>query len=341
MFVKLPLLWQTFLVNAALFIVATLVLVFTPITVRTHTTLTETAVLTVGLILMLTANLLLLRRTFAPLGSLYRRMPNVDLLRPGQRLPETGGAEVSALVGAFNEMLLRLETERRQSASRAFQAQEAERLRVARSLHDEVGQVLTGVLLQFDGAVAELPPARQSEMEDARQTVRQALEEVRRIAQELRPGLLEHLGLVSALTEISTRMSRQAGFELDHQFGNELFEISEESEITVYRVVQESLTNVARHAKASHVTISLENGAATIVLRVVDNGCGFDDDPTRQHAGGLRGMRERAVLVGGVLAIKAGPQGGTEVRLELPAQSRAAEAERLAAGERVAVAATA
>jgi two-component system, NarL family, sensor histidine kinase UhpB len=321
MFSKLPLLWQTFAVNAALFIVATSVLVFTPVSVRSHTTLTETGVLLLGLLLMLTANLLLLRRTFAPLGLLYRRMQSVDLLRPGQRLPVTGGAELSTLVRSFNEMLQRLETERRESASRALQAQESERLRIARSLHDEVGQVLTGVLLQFDAAVAELPTDQQSEMEAARQTVRQALEEVRRIAQELRPELLEHLGLVAAVTELSTRMARQSGFQLHHQFDPGLIQLSQEGEITIYRVVQESLTNVARHAQASRVAISLENGAASVVLRVIDNGRGFSEDTTQQHAGGLRGMRERAVLVGGVLAIKPGPQGGSEIRLEVPAET--------------------
>jgi two-component system, NarL family, sensor histidine kinase UhpB len=328
MFSRLPLLWQTFAVNATLFVVATLVLVLTPVTVRSDTTLTETGVLVFGLLLMLTANLLLLRRTFAPLGSLYRRMQSVDLLRPGQRLPVSGSTELSALVTAFNEMLLRLETERRQSASRALQAQEAERLRIARSLHDEVGQVLTGVLLQFDGAVAELPAARQSEMEEARQTVRQALEEVRRIAQELRPELLEHLGLVSALTELSTRMARQSGLQLDHQFDSDLFHLSQEGEITIYRVVQESLTNIARHAQASRVAVSLENGAESVVLRVIDNGRGFSEDSTRQRVGGLRGMRERAVLAGGVLAIKPGPHGGSEIRLEVPAATAPFDVDR-------------
>jgi two-component system, NarL family, sensor histidine kinase UhpB len=331
MFSRLPLLWQTFAVNATLFIAAMLVLVFTPVTVRSHTTLAETGVLALGLLVMLTANLFLLRRTFAPLGSLSRRMQAVDLLRPGQRLPVTGGAEISALVRAFNEMLLRLETERRQSASRALQAQEAERLRIARSLHDEVGQVLTGVLLQFDGAVAELPTARQSELEEARQTIRQALEEVRRIAQELRPELLEHLGLVSALTELSTRVARQSGFQLQHHFDPDLLRLSQEGEITIYRVAQESLTNVARHAQASRVDISLDNGAASVVLRVIDDGRGFSEDTSRQHAGGLRGMRERAVLIGGVLAIKAGPHGGSEIRLEVPAESGAPEPDRAVA----------
>jgi two-component system sensor histidine kinase UhpB len=318
---KLPLLWQTFAVNAALFVVATLVLAFTPVTVKSMVTFEEGIVLAVGLVALLVANLLLLRPTFAPLDQLKRRMQNVDLLRPGQRLPVVGGGEVAVLVAAFNEMLDRLEAERRETASRALQAQEAERLRIARGLHDEVGQVLTGVLLQFDGVVAELPPARRAELEETRQTIRQALEEVRRIAQELRPELLEHLGLTSALTELSTRVARQSGFELKHRFAPELAPLSQESEITIYRVVQESLTNIVRHAHASRVRLSLENGAGSVVLRVIDDGVGFDEAATAQHAGGLRGMRERAVLVGGVLAIKPGPHGGSEIRLEVPTEA--------------------
>jgi two-component system sensor histidine kinase UhpB len=219
-------------------------------------------------------------------------------------------------------MLDRLEGERRESSSRALHAQEAERLRISQGLHDEVGQVLTGVLLQFDGVVAELPAERRDEVEEMRQTIRQALDEVRRIAQELRPELLEHLGLVSALTELSTRFARQSGFQLEHRFAPDLPQLSEEAEITVYRVAQESLTNVARHARASQVVLSLENGADSAVLRVTDNGRGFTAN-SENHAGGLRGMRERALLVGGVLAVKAGPDGGVEVRLEVPARSGA------------------
>ena len=106
--------------------------------------------LVIGLIAMLVANLLLLRRALAPVERLVERMRTVDLLQPGQRLVEEGGPEVAEVVAAFNQMLERLEVERRESSRRALAAQEAERLRVARHLHDEVGQVLTGVLLQLD-----------------------------------------------------------------------------------------------------------------------------------------------------------------------------------------------
>jgi two-component system sensor histidine kinase UhpB len=173
-------------------------------------------------------------------------------------------------------------------------------------LHDEVGQVLTGVLLQLDD-------------EEAKQSVRQALEEVRRIARELRPEMLEHLGLVSALTELSRRFAEQSGIRVERRFAPTLPPLSDEAELAVYRVAQESLTNVARHANATRVELALEPGAHSVVLRVADDGRGMPETQSVNGHGGVRGMRERALLVGGALAIKRGRDGGVEVRLEVPA----------------------
>jgi two-component system sensor histidine kinase UhpB len=303
---RLPLLWRVFAINAALLVVATLLLVLTPVTIHASIALVEGLDLAIGLLVMLGANLLLLRRELSPLHRLVQRMRTVDLLRPGQRLPEDGGAEVGALVGGFNQMLERLEVERQESGRRALQAQEAERRRIAGGLHDEVGQVLTGVLFRLDD-------------DETKEAVRQALDEVRRIARELRPEMLEHLGLVSALTELSRKFSEQSGVRVDRRFADELPALSDEEELAVYRVAQESLTNVARHAGASRVELSLEPGAGSVVLRVADDGHGMPDHPSTNGHGGLRGMRERALLVGGALAIKPGRTGGVEVRLEVPA----------------------
>ncbi|HET7043825.1 MAG TPA: HAMP domain-containing sensor histidine kinase [Gaiellaceae bacterium] len=307
---RLPLLWRVFAINAALLVAATLLLAVTPVTIHAPIAWVEATVLVVGLTVMLAANLLLLRAALAPLERLVARMRTVDLLRPGQRLPASGGVEVAELVRSFNEMLARLEDERRESGGRALAAQEAERLRVASELHDEVGQVLTGVLLQLDS---------RPELEETRRAVRQALEEIRRIAQELRPAMLEHLGLVSALTELSTRFAERSGVRVERRFSRELPPLSPEAELAIYRVAQESLTNVARHAGASRVELALEPGAASVVLQVVDDGRGFDETAPPEGHGGLRGMRERAILVGGALAIKAARAGGVQVRLEVPA----------------------
>ena len=312
-FSRLPLLWRVFAINAFLLAVGTLLLAVTPVTIHASIALLEGLDLVVGLAVMLVANFLLLRHTLSPLDRLIERMRTADLLHPGQRLAESGGMEVSALVRAYNQMLDRLESERRDSGQRALRAQEAERLRIARGLHDEVGQVLTGVLLQLDSVAFD-------DVEETKQAVRQALEEVRRIAQELRPEMLEHLGLVSALTELTRKFAEHSGIRVSRRFAAQLPSLSDEAEIAVYRVAQESLTNVARHAQASRVEVALEPGPDSVVLRVVDDRRGLPGLPTAPNGhAGLRGMRERALLVGGALAIKRSDAGGVEVRLEVPA----------------------
>ena len=322
-FSRLPLVWRVFAINAMLLVIATLLLAFTPVTIHASIALVEVIDLVVALVVMLTANLLLLRHTIGPIDRLVGRMRTVDLLRPGQRFVESGGIEVAELTRTFNEMLDRLETERRESARRALRAQEAERLRVARGLHDEVGQVLTGVLLQLDSLARVDDATRANEIEETKQSVRQALEEVRRIARELRPEMLEHLGLVSALIELSRKFADQSGIRVSRRFADDLPPLPEEAEIAVYRVAQESLTNVARHAEASRVEIALEPGVESVVLRVADDGRGLPESSASSNGHtGLRGMRERALLVGGALAIKRSSEGGVEVRLEVPAGGR-------------------
>jgi two-component system sensor histidine kinase UhpB len=216
-------------------------------------------------------------------------------------------------------MLERLEHERRDSGRRETDAREAERLRIARGLHDEVGQVLTGVLLQLD-AFAAAEPGLRGRVDETRHAVRQALEEVGRIAQELRPQPLEHLGLVSALTELSRRFEDQTGIAVGRRFGGGLPRLSQEAELAVYRVAQESLTNVARHAHAGRVELTLEAGAGSVVLDVADDGRGMSDATAENGRGGLRGMRERALLVGGALGITSSHGGGVRIRLEVPAE---------------------
>ena len=311
-FSRLPLLWRVFAINAALLVAATLLLALTPVTIHARIAIVEGLDLAVALLVMLAANLLLLRHTFRPVDRLVDRMRKIDLLQPGQRIPEEGGLEVAELTRAFNEMLERLEAERRESGQRALRAQEAERRRIASGLHDEVGQVLTGVLLRLDDA-------------ETKEAVRQALDEVRRIARELRPEMLEQLGLVSALTELSRRFAESSGVTVERRFASDLPPLSDDAELAVYRVAQESLTNIARHADASRVEIALEPGADSLVLRVLDDGRGIPvpDAFALNGHGGLRGMRERALLVGGALAIKRGSTGGIEVRLEVPAGTQA------------------
>ena len=308
--------WRVFAVNAGLLGVLAALLLLSPVEIDAPIRPVQALIVVAGLAVTLAANVILLRRALAPLERLAQRMETVDLLRPGQRLQVLRNDEISRVVVAFNRMLDRLENERQQNGRRVLAAQEAERVGIARDLHDEVGQVLTGVLLHLD-SIAERAPAHRDEIDDAKQSVRRALDEVRRISSELRPEMLEHLGLVSALTELTTTFSRVSSIGVERRFDKSLPKLEPDAELAVYRIAQESLTNVARHAQATRVTVALEQGFERVVLRVVDDWRGFARNP--EEHGGLRSMRERALLIGAALTIKEASPNGVEVRLEVPA----------------------
>lgn len=312
----MPLFWRVFAVNAGLLALIAVLLLVSPVTISAPIALTEALVIVAGLAVTVVANALLLRRAIAPLERLAQRMDAVDLLRPGQRLQVDRDDEVGRVVGAFNQMLDRLEAERQQSGRRVLAAQEAERVGIARDLHDEVGQLLTGVLLHLD-SIAGTASDHRGEIDEAKQAVRRALDEVRRISSELRPEMLEHLGLASALTELTTTFGRISGIRVERRFDPLLPKLESDTELAVYRIAQESLTNVARHSQAGRVTVALDRGLDTVLLRVADDGLGFDTSSPDEH-GGLRSMRERALLVDGALTIERAPGGGVEVLLEVP-----------------------
>jgi two-component system sensor histidine kinase UhpB len=307
---------RVFVVNAALHGTVAGLLLFSPIRISAPITRPQALIIVVALALTLLVNAPLLRIALAPLKTLAREMEAVDLLRSGQRLPVASDDEVGRVVATFNHMLGRLESERRESVRRVVAAQESERAGIARDLHDEVGQVLTTLLLQLDSTQNAVPPDSSGEIDAAKQSVRRALDEVRRISSGLRPEMLDELGLVSALTELTRTFSRATGIRVRRQFDTAPPELEPETELAVYRIVQESLTNIARHSRAAAAAVSLERGADEVVVRVVDDGRGLGADPV-EH-GGLRGMRERALLIGAELAIEQTPSGGVEVRLEVP-----------------------
>jgi len=177
---------------------------------------------------------------------------------------------------------------------------------------------MTAVLLQLKGLRPGASAEQMQKLDGAQEVVKTSLDDVRRLAQELRPELLDHLGLASAVAELLDGFERRTQVTVRRQLQTDLPPLDPGAELVVYRVAQESLTNIARHAGATAVDVSLEHGNNTVVLRVVDNGRGLDGDP---EGGGLRGIRERALIVGGAVAIKAGPDGGVEVRLEVPART--------------------
>ncbi|MGW5937299.1 HAMP domain-containing sensor histidine kinase [Streptomyces celluloflavus] len=311
----MSLFWRIFGLNAVVFGAATALLLWAPITVSVPVVLTEAVVLVGGLVIMLVANAALLRIGLAPLDRLTQRMTTVDLLRPGQRLPVDGHGGVAELLRTFNEMLDRLEAERATSSARALSAQEAERRRIAQELHDEVGQSMTAVLLELKRAADRAPEALRTDLQHAQETTRESLDEVRRIARRLRPGVLDDLGLVSALTALTTDYGTHTGLSVYRRFDPDLPPLEPAAELVLYRVAQESLTNAARHADARRIDLTLRHTAAAVVLDVTDDGSGMG---RASEGAGIRGMRERALLIDADLDIGPGPTGGARVRLTVP-----------------------
>ena len=314
----MPLFWRVFATNALIFSIAVGALALSPATVSSPVAATEALVLALGMCAMLALNLGLLRRAFAPLQRLKRFMRGVDPLAPGERAPvEDADPEVAELTAAFNEMIERLESERRDSARRALAAQEGERARIARDLHDEVGQALTGVMLELK-QIGDLPPERmQGAVARAREEVRDSLEELREIGRRLRPEALDHLGLRSALTALTTELGRHSEVRLERRIPAELPPLSSEEDVVLYRIAQEALTNVLRHADATTAVLDLRLDGGALKMTVVDDGRGFESRNGTSTAG-IRGMRERAVMVGGKLEIESARGSGTTVRLTLP-----------------------
>ena len=310
--------WRVFAINAAVLVAAVAVLALSPATVSSRINASEVAVLAIGVAAVLAVNLLALRRVFGPLERLTALMRRVDPLAPGQRIEvERQAAEVAELSHAFNDMLDRLERERRDSARRALDAQEEERRRMARELHDEIGQTLTGVVLQLETLERRAPEALRAELRSLEAAARAGIEEVRELARRLRPEALDDFGLRSALVSLGSDLAEHSGLRVSPRLAGDLPTLSREDELVVYRVAQESLVNVARHARATRAELSLQAENGEVVLRVRDDGKGIDGNGLRSGSG-VRGMRERALLVGADLRVTRVAPHGTEVQLRLP-----------------------
>lgn len=220
----------------------------------------------------------------------------------------------------------RAEDMRAHLVDRLIRAQEEERQRIARELHDETEQALASVLvgLRAMEEVATLKAMHQS-ASTLRQVTAHALDELQRLVQGLRPTLLDEMGLAAALQRLCTDFAQAHGIRVELHVGGNLAERSLPSpiEITLYRIVQEALTNIAKHAGATTVSILIQPIAFSVRLVVEDNGVGFEPETIRQTAApqgrlGLYGMEERAKLAGGVCTVESAKARGTTIHVELP-----------------------
>lgn len=270
----------------------------------------------------LAVRLLVLRRRQAPLERLIEEMEKVDLNRPGAALPASidGVAEteeVERIELAFLRMMRRLEAERHRAGSAALQAQEQERARVARDLHDEVNQSLTGLLLRLEAAREAAPPELEGELAETKALANQAMRELLSLARQLRPTALDDLGLAAATAGLVEQLGR-GEIEADFAAEGDFSDLPDDAQLVVYRVAQEALSNAARHGDAKRIAVALrrrEDGGVS--LDVADDGRGFAFDESEGGLG-IAGMRERALLIGGELAIESRPGRGTTVHLSVP-----------------------
>lgn len=307
--------WKVFTINGGVLCLATLALVLGPVSVSQRTAVSEVVVLVAGLGLMLLTNALLLRSSLGPVDRIVDEMAQLDPTHPRARITHATSDPGRRLVETFNTMLDRLTAERTASNAKALAAQEAERDRIARELHDEIGQHLTVVLLGLKQLEQNLPEIQRAEVALLRESTREGLDDVRRVAQRLRPGVLEDLGLTSALAALTHEFGRSDRASVRRVISPGLPPLAPEAELVLYRVAQEALTNTARHADAHRVELRLLRAGEQVVLEVTDDGCGFDPDT---QGSGLRGMQERSRLVAGELRVSTAPGLGTTVRLAVP-----------------------
>jgi two-component system sensor histidine kinase UhpB len=284
-------------------------------------------ILALAILLSLCVNLWILQRRFRPLERLIERIEAIDPSEPAplDAVERDPVEEIDRLSRSFTGLLERIEKERRRSGQLAMRAQEEERRRLARDLHDEVNQALAAILLRLEALAQDSPPDRAPELAELKKLVNQAMDELLTLARQLRPSALDDHGLVPALETQLKRFSARTGIEVRLGTEGDPNELPEVMQTAIYRVAQEALANVARHAGATVVEVDLEaeeNGGAE--LRVRDDGAGFDAGAIpragteRPGAGlGLGGMAERARLVGGELDVRSAPGGGTSVTLRV------------------------
>lgn len=333
---RLSLFEKVILVNALMLIGEALVgLWVTSHSLESHHYLIDTMFIVGSTILSLCINILLMRASFRPLFNLLQTIRMISAGRTQARatgLPTD--TEIGELAQAFNRMLDRLENTRREQAMLILQAQEEERRRVALELHDESSQNLTALLvhteilqqsLQVLPAVSLTPETREqlrSGLQQLTHLTQGTLESIRTLALQLRPAILDDLGLYAALRWLAEDCRERLHISVDLRLkspdpGREYPPLYE---ITLFRVTQESLTNVARHAQATCVIIELIQDQKRIFLRIHDNGQGYE---TAQRSSGLgiSGMQERISLLNGTFDLRSEPGKGTTIEavLSLPA----------------------
>ncbi len=282
-----------------------------------------------GWLVSVVLNFVVLQIAFRPLMDLGKVMKRVQNGESSLRARLTGlDPEADQLARTFNTMLEALDDASRLRASQIINAQEEERKRIARELHDETSQVLTSLLISL--AVLEESLTTQEARDriaDTRALAHRTLRAIRSLSIDLRPSALDDLGLLPALRWYVKEYSQKCGIEVEFHSSGFKDRLPSEMETALYRIVQEALTNTARHGNAHKIRITLQEDENAISASIVDDGTGFDVDavlrsPVQERRLGLAGMNERAILLDGTLDIHSTPGYGTTVEVRIPILSK-------------------
>jgi len=282
----------------------------------------------IGIVLSVVVNYVVLRAAFRPLATLEAaalavRQGDLSVRAAPSSFTDPQVAHLAETFNATLDELARDREELRSLASQVIRAQEDERRRIARELHDDTAQVLFAQLLRLTTLKASPDKSIQELAATMEQMTVEALEGVRRLALELRPPALDDLGLSAALGELAQRFSEQLKIPVDYQARGLRGRLPSEVELVLYRVAQEALTNVAKHAEARHVWLDVDRTPTDVSISIRDDGKGFDPDNVASSDGrglglGIFGMEERVALVGGRFRIWSAPGHGTEVFAFIP-----------------------
>lgn len=284
-----------------------------------------------GLALSILTNYLLVKIAFRPLDDVSDTMKAIRAGHRGIRVPEvTDDPQIEELSKSLNSMLNTMDMQRKKAAASVIKAQEEERKRIARELHDETSQSLTGLVIgirMVQEIVPDYMPDVQERLENINDLAHATLNEVHTMAVRLRPSVLDDLGLAAALRSYAKEYTENTGIPVEMQLLGMSHRLTPELETVLYRVIQEALTNVARHSNATSCRVTLRRKEQVVQVVIEDNGQGFDSQTVmlsdeKGHGLGLHGMKERIELVGGSLEFDARPAKGTTIFIEVPLQNK-------------------
>lgn len=327
---SVPIFYRVLVANSAIIFIGATVGTWLATQLRSGSyapTIILVAFVAVGWLVSVALNFVLLQFAFRPLMDLGKIMNRVQAGERSLRAPMTGvDPQADQLASTFNMMLEAIDEANRQRATLIINAQEEERKRVARELHDETSQVLTSLLISL-AILEESVTSQQAQdrIAETRQLAHQTLRAIRNLSLDLRPSALDDLGLLPALRWYIKEYQQKFSIEVDFHASGFKGRLPTELETVLYRIVQEALTNVARHAQAHKVTVHLEENEDNIFATISDNGHGFDAEKVQklpgagqEHGWGLVGMHERASLLDGNLTITSRPEQGTTIHVTIP-----------------------